>query len=104
MIVKIIIEGFDADGEWRRHEHEIEDATIDIMEPDGRWSLAMNRDHELEVSWQGGRAADRALMRPVSQNHVAMTVDRSRRSKRRQVAGPVDGAGQPVLGRMIRDD
>lgn len=81
--MKIVLEGFNTDGEWFRQEIELEDASIDILADDGRWTVSIDKDRDLDVSWQGGRAADRALVRPVSQNHVVMTVDRSRRRSTR---------------------
>jgi hypothetical protein len=83
MMNQIKIQGFDSDGEWFALDLELWDLSIDVVVDDGRWAVNMEAvkgdERDLHVSWQGGRAADRALVRPVSQNHVVVTVDRSRR-------------------------
>lgn len=88
--MKIVLQGF-ADGEWFNAEFELEDASIDVTVGDGRWNVSLDREQNLDVSWQGGRAADRATVRPVSQNHVVMMVDRSRRREARKPEVVPDG-------------
>lgn len=81
MITKLRIQGYDSDGEWSDTTIELEDATIDLTVDDGRWSLEVvdGTEGNLDISWQGGRAADRMMVRPVSVNNVVISVDRSRR-------------------------